>query len=195
MWHKTNYPEAMKKLPEEVRNKAIVIANARLEDGMDPNHRTLIITSIRLAEAAVKNKKKKEEPKSNAKTAKKKVKATVKQVKATAKKKVKATAKKAVKATAQKKVKAAKKNVKAIVKSKSPKTTKKHPVEVILPRGEDMHLIPSHPKVIPDANMINKDVQQLYNHQEEIALHREQQRAKQVLSLRGKRGFFNPRQS
>ncbi len=172
MWHKTNYPEAMKKLSEETRNKAIVIANARLEDGVDPNHRTLIITSIRLAEAAVKNSKKKAEPKVKPKIAKTTVKAVTK-----------------------KKVKAVKKSTKTVAKSKSKKENKKRHMEVVLPRGEDMHLIPSHPKVIPDANLINKDAQKMYNHQEEIAIHREQQKAKQVLSLRGKRGFFNPRQS
>lgn len=34
-WTKTNYPDSMKNLSEKVRNKAIEIANALLDEGYD----------------------------------------------------------------------------------------------------------------------------------------------------------------
>jgi uncharacterized protein YdaT len=34
-WNSLHYPDSMKHLPDEIRAKAIAIANAMLEDGME----------------------------------------------------------------------------------------------------------------------------------------------------------------
>jgi uncharacterized protein YdaT len=44
-WDETNYPVSMKNLPEEVRRKAIEIANALLEEGSDEGRAIAIGTA------------------------------------------------------------------------------------------------------------------------------------------------------
>jgi uncharacterized protein YdaT len=45
-WNKTDYPNSMKNLPGKVRNKAIEIANALLEEGKIGDEGILIATAI-----------------------------------------------------------------------------------------------------------------------------------------------------
>lgn len=44
-WTKTDYPDSMKHLDSDVRNKAIEMANAMLEDGMEEGRAISIATS------------------------------------------------------------------------------------------------------------------------------------------------------
>jgi hypothetical protein len=85
------------------------------------------------------------------------------------------------------------KEMKSVAKSK--KQAKEMPVVNNAPHGADMHLIPGHdvsgPVQIKDKNKVEK----AFKHNEEIALHQEQQRAKNNLSTRQKRIFQHPRQS
>ena len=48
-WNENNFPVSMKNLPEEVRNKAIEIANALLEKG-EMSEGMIIATAIKHAE-------------------------------------------------------------------------------------------------------------------------------------------------
>jgi uncharacterized protein YdaT len=160
MWTKTNYPEAMKNLPEEVRSKALAIANARLEDDVDPNQRTLIATSIRLAEAGIRNKKKQMGPDVN--------------------RKADAVQKKILKTNT--------------VKKRQPRSNQKKTATQKLHRGDDLHLIPSHPKVLPETNETNKEIQATFNHDEEVAMHEGRKKSKRIVS-RDKRILRKPRQS
>lgn len=58
-WTKNDYPPAMKNLPAKVRNKAIEIANAILEEGKMDDEGRIIATSISKAEKTVNDGKKK----------------------------------------------------------------------------------------------------------------------------------------
>ncbi len=55
-WSKTDYPASMKNLPGDVRNKAIEIANALLEDGNDEG-RSIAIAIDRARSAVGKEEK------------------------------------------------------------------------------------------------------------------------------------------
>jgi len=71
-WTKSDYPDSMKNLPEQVRNKAIEIANALLDEkNMDEG--ILIATAISRAKdwAAIRGKKTEDTEKSNVSDVKK----------------------------------------------------------------------------------------------------------------------------
>ena len=75
-WTNKKFPESMKKLTAEVRNKAISIGNALLKENKKMKEGIAIATAIKNAKAFVAKKTKKKSP-------------LKKQVKATVKKKIK----------------------------------------------------------------------------------------------------------
>ncbi len=54
-WNKTYYPVSMKNLPEDVRDKAIEIANAILEEGNMSEGRVIATAIKRAREWAIKH--------------------------------------------------------------------------------------------------------------------------------------------
>ena len=61
--------------------------------------------------------------------------------------------------------------------------------------GRDMHLIPGQGQDQVKWKDSRHEAEQAYRHQEEIALHHEQQRVKENLAAQQKRVFNTPRQS
>ncbi len=129
-------------------------------------------------------------------TKKKSKKAVAPKTKKTAIKSKKTAGKKtAVKAVAGKKNKASKVTGKA---ASTPKRKRPVVAKVTTPiaHGPDLHLIPVtgeiHPARREEAGLFEKS----FKHNEETALHQEQQRVKSILAKGGgKRIFKNPRQS
>jgi hypothetical protein len=75
------------------------------------------------------------------------------------------------------------------------KVREKEPVASLI-HGPDMHLIPVTGEIHPVRRDEAGAMEKVFKHNEEIALHREQQRVKQILSKGGGRRIFkNPRQS
>ena len=137
--------------------------------------------------------------------------ATKKKIEKPATVKAKGPAKKKSKGSSGKKIVAVKKSAKAVAgkktKSKakaSPKHSakskrEKKPITPILSHGSDLHLIPVtgeiHPARTGEANQFERE----FKHNEETALHSEQQRAKQVMAnnrgSNGKRIYKTKRQT
>src|SRR5947207_2889887 len=116
-WTKTNYPDSMKKLPSGIRNKAIEIANAMLNENKNMKEGIIIATAIKHAKGVPIIPEKKNAAKKKTKVkAKKKTKSPAKKnSKVAGKKKIKTSAKKKTKIAAEKKIKSpAKKKAKRI---------------------------------------------------------------------------------
>ncbi|MBK9524013.1 MAG: hypothetical protein IPO39_04510 [Bacteroidetes bacterium] len=120
-WTNKKFPESMKKLTAEVRNKAISIGNALLKENKKMKEGIAIATAIKNAKAFVAKKTKKKSP------LKKQVKATVKKkIKVAVKKKSKVIAAKKSKPVNSKKIKkSASKNATGSLMIKSKKSTAK----------------------------------------------------------------------
>jgi len=73
--------------------------------------------------------------------------------------------------------------------------SRKKPLTPVLSHGPDLHLIPVTGEIHPARKEEATLIEQGYKHNEEVALHREQQRAKQILAATNKRVFKTPRQS
>lgn len=69
------------------------------------------------------------------------------------------------------------------------------PSTPVLSHGPDLHLIPVKGEIHPARTEEAPQFEKAYQHNENVALHQEQQRVKQIVSGSGKRFFKNPRQS
>ena len=54
VWDKNNYPDSMKNLDEDVREKAIEIANAMMRENKNMNEGQIIAIAMKKAKEAVK---------------------------------------------------------------------------------------------------------------------------------------------
>ncbi len=109
----------------------------------------------------------------------------------------KIVAKKSTKGTKAKNTKGGIPSGKIKVKAKS--LFVKPPVTPIITHGDDLHLIPVTGEIHPARTGEAPKFEKAFKHNEETALHMEQQRAKQIMATtrggRGKRIFRNPRHS
>jgi hypothetical protein len=121
-----------------------------------------------------------------------------------AKSPAKKTAKKSIAKSKRTPVKQAKKPVQAKAAKPAKRATKskarpvvKKPVADILPHGEDQHLIPVTGEIYPARIEEKQKFENNFKHNEEVALHQEQNKVKNVMAQQKvvKRNFPKPRQS